>query len=160
AWRTVMIIQEMEAEVMAHESCREEHGLLADFEERREQLEDELRYYQQSYKDIVRRLEESKESRAPAAPLEAERGRIKRAVERIRGQMRVVDAELMRLEREISKQFHPYWGSLLKEANETSSFGDQVEEYACLYTSRVSNLNLYSPLQFFRSPRDLMPHEL
>ena len=81
-------------------------------------------------------------------------------MERIRGQMRVVDTELVRLEREISKRFHPYWGSLLKEANETSSFGDQVEEYACLYTSRVSNLNLYSPLQFFRSPRDLMPHEL
>lgn len=160
SWRTVMIIQEMEAEVQAHEACREEHTLLADYEERREQLEDELRYYQQSYKDIVRRLEEAKETKSPAAPLEAERGRIKRSVERIRGQMRVVDAELTRLEREISKRFHPYWGSLLKEANETSSFGDQVEEYACLYTSRVSNLNLYSPLQFFRSPRDLMPHEL
>lgn len=160
AWRTVMIIQEMEAEVSAHEACREEHGLLADFEERRAQLEDELRFYQQSYKDVVRKLEEAKETKAPAAQVEAERGRIKRAVERIRGQMRVIDAELLRLEREISKQFHPYWGSLLKEGNETSSFGDQVEEYACLYTSRVSNLNLYSPLQFFRSPRDLMPHEL
>jgi HAD superfamily 5'-nucleotidase-like hydrolase len=160
AWRTVMIIQEMEAEVLAHEGCRDEHALLADYEERREQLEDELRYYQQSYKDIVRKLEEAKDAKTPAAPLEAERGRIKRAVERIRGQMRVVDAELLRLERDISKRFHPYWGSLLKEANETSSFGDQVEEYACLYTSRVSNLNLYSPLQFFRSPRDLMPHEL
>ncbi|MEZ4294177.1 MAG: HAD-IG family 5'-nucleotidase [Polyangiaceae bacterium] len=159
-WRTVMIIQEMEAEVFAHESCREEHTMLSDYEERREQLEDELRYYQQSYKDIVRRLEEAKEKKSPAAPLEAERGRIKRAVERIRGQMRVVDAELIRLERDISRRFHPYWGSLLKEASETSSFGDQVEEYACLYTSRVSNLNQYSPLQYFRSPRDLMPHEL
>jgi 5'-nucleotidase len=160
AWRTVMILQEMEAEVFAHESCRDEHLLLSDFEDRREQLEDELRYYQQSYKDIVRRLEEAKETKAPAAQLEAERGRIKRAVERIRGQMRVIDGELIRLERDISKRFHPYWGSLLKEGSETSSFGDQVEEYACLYTSRVSNLNQYSPLQFFRSPRDLMPHEL
>jgi 5'-nucleotidase len=155
-----MILQEMEAEVFAHESCRDEHLLLSDFEDRREQLEDELRYYQQSYKDIVRRLEEAKETKAPAAQLEAERGRIKRAVERIRGQMRVIDGELIRLERDISKRFHPYWGSLLKEGSETSSFGDQVEEYACLYTSRVSNLNQYSPLQFFRSPRDLMPHEL
>jgi 5'-nucleotidase len=160
AWRTVMIIQDMEAEVVAHESCREEHMQLADYEERRAQLEDELRYYQQSYKDVVRRLEEAKDSKIPAAPLEAERGRIKRAVERIRGQMRVVDGEIIKLERDIARRFHPYWGSLLKEANETSSFGDQVEEYACLYTSRVSNLNLYSPLQNFRSPRDLLPHEL
>ena len=47
-----------------------------------------------------------------------------------------------------------------REANETSSFGDQVEEYACLYTSRVSNLQYYSPQQHFRSPRDVMAHEM
>src|SRR6185437_14377304 len=57
---------------------------------------------------------------------EAERGRAKRAVERIRGQLRQVDAEAAAIEREIAQRFHPYWGSLLKEANETSSFGDQV----------------------------------
>jgi hypothetical protein len=71
-----------------------------------------------------------------------------------------VDAEATTIEREIAQRFHAYWGSLLKEANETSSFGDQVEEYACVYTSRVSNFLAYSPLQYFRSPRDLLPHEL
>jgi hypothetical protein len=48
----------------------------------------------------------------------------------------------------------------LKEENEESSFGSQVEDYACLYTSRVSNFLLYSPQQYFRSPRDEMAHEL
>jgi hypothetical protein len=38
-------------------------------------------------------------------------------------------------------------------------FGEQVEDYACLYTSRVSNLLQYSPLRYFRAPRDKMPHE-
>src|SRR5262249_60381095 len=99
-------------------------------------------------------------SKATLAHHEAERGRAKRAVERIRGQLRQVDAEATTIEREIAQRFHAYWGSLLKEANETSSFGDQVEEYACVYTSRVSNLLAYSPLQYFRSPRDLLPHEL
>lgn len=47
----------------------------------------------------------------------------------------------------------------MKEGTEMSSFGDQVETYACVYTSRVSNFLHYSPLQYFRSPRDLMPHE-
>ncbi|MGH7327424.1 MAG: 5'-nucleotidase domain-containing protein, partial [Polyangiaceae bacterium] len=54
----------------------------------------------------------------------------------------------------------PFWGSLLKEANEESIFGSQVEEYASVYTSRVSNFLAYSPQQFFRSPRDVMPHEI
>jgi HAD superfamily 5'-nucleotidase-like hydrolase len=195
AWRTAMIIQEMEAEVLAHESCREEHLTCNALEARREELEDQLRYYQQRYKDLTRKLEEEQQRKSgPAQPngaredtgaaagapagdgasgaapaghadftapfYEAERGRTKRTVERIRGQLRSVDAELNRIEREIDRRFHPYWGSLLKEANETSSFGDQVEEYACIYTSRVSNLLAYSPLQTFRSPRDLMPHEL
>ena len=95
-----------------------------------------------------------------ASQNELERTRVKRAVERIRGQLRTLDAETGKLEREIARRFHPYWGSLLKEAHETSSFGDQVEEYACLYTSKVSNLLAYSPLQYYRSPRDLLPHEL
>ena len=69
-------------------------------------------------------------------------------------------AELQAIERRIDQRFHPYWGSLLKEENEQSSFGAQVEEYACLYTSRVSDFLLYSPQQYFRSPRDEMAHEL
>ncbi len=200
AWRTAMIIQEMEAEVLAHEACRELHKKSAELEERREELEDQLRFYQQRYKDLTRKLDddqakhgangkngsngqngadhgesgaaavglllEAVASKAPADKVnglvhnEAERGRAKRAVERIRGQLRQVDVEAAAIEREIAQRFHPYWGSLLKEANETSSFGDQVEEYACLYTSKVSNLLAYSPLQYFRSPRDLLPHEL
>ena len=74
--------------------------------------------------------------------------------------LREVEKESIVLVDRIDRRFHPYWGSLLKEATEKSSFGDQVEEYACLYTSRVSNFLAYSPLQYFRSPRDLMPHEL
>lgn len=160
AWRTAMIIQEMEAEVLAHEACREEHDKSAQLDERREELEDQLRFYQQRYKELTRKLEDDPARLNGASTYDAERARAKRSVERVRGQMRAVDAEHSKLEREIARRFHPYWGSLLKEANETSSFGDQVEEYACIYTSRVSNLLSYSPLQYFRSPRDLMPHEL
>jgi 5'-nucleotidase len=150
----------MEAEVLAHESCRDEHEKSASLEERREELEDQLRYYQQRYKELTRKIEDDPQRLNGASQHEADRGRVKRAVERIRGQLRAVDAEAGKLEREIARRFHPYWGSLLKEAHETSSFGDQVEEYACIYTSRVSNMLAYSPLQYFRSPRDLMPHEI
>ena len=68
--------------------------------------------------------------------------------------------ELLALEKRTDQRFHPYWGSLLKEGAEQSSFGAQVEEYACVYTSRVSNFLSYSPQQYFRSPRDVMAHEI
>ena len=86
--------------------------------------------------------------------------RFKRAVERIRGKLRQIEAEITALERRTDLRFHPYWGSLLKEGAEQSSFGKQVDDYACLYTSRVSNFLAYSPQQTFRSPRDVMAHEI
>jgi hypothetical protein len=64
------------------------------------------------------------------------------------------------LHERVERTVHPYWGSLLKEENEMSGFGLQVSLYADVYARRVSCLGAYSPQQFFRSPHDLMPHEL
>jgi 5'-nucleotidase len=163
AWRTAMIIQELESEVVAHDSCREDFARAEELEDVRDRLEDELRFHQSRFKDVSRRIEPStKTNGAPRnpTPLDAERGRIKRGIERVRGRLRTVDGELRAIERRIDGRFHPFWGPLLKEHNEASIFGAQVEDYACVYTSRVSNFLLYSPQQYFRSPRDEMPHEL
>jgi FMN phosphatase YigB (HAD superfamily) len=176
AWRTAMIIQEMDTEVAAHETCAVALQRHAELEDRRARLEDELRFHQARFKDVQRLHEGATNppprTRQPSASivprhahgtpheLEGEMKLVKRAVERVRGLLREIGAELRDLEVRIDGTFHAYWGSLLKEGVETSSFGDQVEEYACLYTSRVSNFYHYSPLQTFRSPRDLMPHEL
>ncbi|MBK6516723.1 MAG: HAD-IG family 5'-nucleotidase [Polyangiaceae bacterium] len=160
AWRTGMVIQEMEVEVNATEACRTEMDQVHELQTRREELEDQLRFYQQRFKDVARRLEDAAMPALEHPMLEAERMRVKRTVERIRGQMRSIDHQVEQLERRIDACFHPYWGSLMKEADDRSSFGDQVEEYACIYTSRVSNFCAYSPLQHFRGGRDRMPHEL
>lgn len=162
AWRTAMIVQEMEAEVSAHEACAEDLHRLAEIGARRDQLEDELRAHQGLFKELSRQIEAGAGSALPqqVAALEVSRARVKRSVERVRGSMRAVEADTATLEAVIDRRFHPFWGSLMKEGTEMSSFGDQVEAYACVYTSRVSNFLHYSPLQYFRSPRDLMPHEM
>jgi HAD superfamily 5'-nucleotidase-like hydrolase len=160
AWRTAMIIQELETEILAYESCKGDFGTIEKLDEQRERLEDDLRYYQARIKELARQIEHRPTNGISVAELEADRMRFKRAVERIRGKLRQIDAELMALERRIDLRFHPYWGSLLKEGTEQSSFGKQVDDYACLYTSRVSNFLQYSPQQTFRSPRDVMAHEI
>ncbi len=164
AWRTAMIIQELEGEVLAHDSCRDDFARSEQLEDTHDRLEDELRFYQARYKELSRRIEHAgtngQTNGASVVDSEAQRARIKRAIDRVRGRLRGADAELQAIERRIDQRFHPFWGSLLKEENEESSFGAQVEEYACLYTSRVSNFLLYSPQQYFRSPRDEMAHEL
>jgi 5'-nucleotidase len=158
AWRTAMIIQELEVEVLAHDSCHEDFARGVDLETSRDRLEDELRFYQGRFKALSRRAES--QQRGSNGTEETERTRIKRAIDRVRGRLRMVDAELRVIERRVDERFHPFWGSLLKEENEQSCFGSQVEDYACLYTSKVSNFLLYSPQQYFRSPRDEMAHEM
>jgi 5'-nucleotidase len=162
-WRTAMIIQEMTAEVLAHVECEGDIEYVREVEDRRQKAEDELRFLQIRFKELSRQVDAyNNRSRGlvPAQVLEAERMRVKKGVERVRTMLRTLDAEIAELEGRIDKRFHGYWGSLLKEANETSSFGSQVEEYACVYTSKVTNFLAYSPLQFYRSPRDRMAHEM
>jgi HAD superfamily 5'-nucleotidase-like hydrolase len=160
AWRTAMIMQELETEISAYEACKQDLDRLEQLEEARERLEDDLRFYQGRFKEVSRQLDSGKTNGSSPAELEAERQRAKRAVERVRGLLRQVDAEIDGIERRTDEKFHPFWGSLLKEQNEQSSFGHQVDDYACVYTSRVSNFMSYSPQQYFRSPRDVMAHEI
>jgi 5'-nucleotidase len=162
AWRTAMIMQELETEVTAYESRKDDFETTEKLEEEREKYADDLRFYQGRFKDLSRHIDHAtaKPNGTPVAELEAERGRVKRALERVRGRLRQLESEITLIDRRIDQRFHPFWGSLLKEGNEQSSFGAQVEEYACLYTSRVSNFLAYSPQQYFRSPRDVMAHEI
>jgi 5'-nucleotidase len=156
AWRTALVIQELDREVEAHSACLEDIEYDAQLGLTRDRLEESLRYYQGRLKDLTKMLEAHPDD----AEGRAERSRTKHAIERIRIRLRAVDEESDTVERRMAERFHKYWGSLLKEVHEQSSFGQQVEDYACVYTSRVSNFRHYSPQQTFRSPRDEMPHEL
>lgn len=64
----------------------------------------------------------------------------------------IVQIELRKKMEEYSKRFNPYWGELFKAGRQDSRFGKQVMDYACLYTSRASNLgesNLFALFSLF-----------
>jgi len=63
------------------------------------------------------------------------------------------------LQSTVEAGFNRFWGSLFREKNETTKFGAQVEDFACIYTSNVTNFSFYSPRQYFISKRTLLPHE-
>ncbi|CAH8355859.1 unnamed protein product [Eruca vesicaria subsp. sativa] len=62
-------------------------------------------------------------------------------------------------QRKIHQKFHKVWGQLMKTGCQSSRFAHQVERFACLYTSHVSNLSMYSPEKYYRPTEDLMSHE-
>jgi hypothetical protein len=96
----------------------------------------------------------------PVSPgLEPAKRQAKKNLDNLRASLRETNDAYDRLEEELDVAYNRHWGPLFKEGNENSRFGEQVEDYACLYTSRVSNFLGYSPLRYFRAPRDKMPHE-
>ncbi len=155
AWRTMMVIQEMAAELAAHDEGRADAARLDELDRLAEAHADELRLHLWQ----VQKLETSQAKKATPANDKALATHRKR-IERVRARIKALDEERELLEERIDRAFHPEWGALLKAGHEVSCFGDQVEQYACLYTDRVSNLLHYTGSHYFRGPRDRMPHEL
>jgi len=153
-WRTAMIIQEMDQELRASGETSEARQSLDDLEERRARREERLRWHQAELK----RMEKEGNGERGGSDDDARR-ELRKEVDALRLELRDLGRESRALEAEIDRRYHPAWGSLFRDGTEESLFGKQVEEYACVYTSRVSNLLGYSATQYFRSPRDRMPHE-
>ncbi len=131
-WRTAMVVQEMEDELAGLQAHRSKLSDLDELELRRAQL------------DLER----------AALALDGERDKA------LRDEVRFLVREIARVQREVADAFNPHWGFLFRDRAERSAFGEQVEKYACVYTSRVTNFRLYSPQWYFRSPRARMAHEL
>ena len=160
AWRTLMIIQELDRRADRDGAARNgEISRLDKLEQRLAELHDGLRERQAMIKALQRALEEPEITAERRVELEAARVRMKRAADRMRMQAKQVEAEHSELDAKVDTAFHPYWGSALKAESELSSFGEQVERYACLYSDRVTNLLSYTAAHYFRGPRHRMSHE-
>jgi 5'-nucleotidase len=54
---------------------------------------------------------------------------------------------------------NPTWGPLMRAGNDKSLFARQVERYADIYTSRVSNFLAQTPFAYLRAARGSLPHD-
>ncbi|MET0403335.1 MAG: HAD-IG family 5'-nucleotidase [Cystobacter sp.] len=158
-WRTCMIVQEIEDEITYTHGQRERIERLAAVERTRTRLDEEVAEHKGRLNHLDRLLEHGELSAERRAEVEQERRVAKTDLDTLRRALREATEIADSLECEVEEGFNPYWGLLFKEGSENSRFGEQVERYACLYTSRASNFVYDSPLQYYRSPRDLMPHE-
>jgi 5'-nucleotidase len=154
-WRTCMIVQEIEDEMKYLETRAAEIEHLSQIESMRVKVDDEISSHKTKLSQIEKRLDKE----ATNKELEADFHKVKSELDALRKAMRSCNTISATLEKDLDDGFNPNWGLHFKEGNENSRFGEQVEQYACLYTSRVSNFVFYSPMAFFRSPREFMPHE-
>jgi 5'-nucleotidase len=142
-WRTALIVEELDEEIAANRAQAANLAAWAALEEQRLALDKTL--------NLQRNM--------LAATKQGREGPVAQQREQTKGQLREVLARMRRLEDEIAGASNPIWGMTFKEDHENSRFGEQVAHYACLYTACVSHFHDYSSYQYFRSPRDVMPHE-
>jgi 5'-nucleotidase len=155
SWRTMLIIAEVEQEM---ESGADLPGIamqLKQADERRTDAERELHHWQ-SVESAIQRLKDPDHVDVVQ--------RVKRlCATKVRQSKRALNEHIQLRERlltRLSDATNPFWGSLFRTNSELTYFGRQVEDFACTYTSRASNIGLYSTEHYFRSAMDYLPHEL
>jgi len=96
-----------------------------------------------------------------------ERGYLSEQTEGVQARLQLLQAELGEVNQqvksrkaEIDRRFNKHWGKLFKCGDINSRFGQQVKDFACIYTSAVSNFMAYPEDMYFRSTREVMPHEM
>ncbi len=147
-WRTAMVIQELEREIETRERLASYLDKLRAGIERRGHL------------DVIRDgLDRTIRGDAPPQMHGLGRREAIRLREGIDRQMRALEEAIRGLEEGIERAHNPHWGPLFRTDHEPSHFAAQVKEFACIYTSRVSNFLHYPAAKYFHVYPEVMPHE-
>jgi HAD superfamily 5'-nucleotidase-like hydrolase len=162
-WRTALVVQELEHELRVRRAREIQIEEIEMLHRLRSQIAEEVTAHKHISRVLgklgAEELVEVGVRREDAARvLEDTRTKIRRRIDELRAYEQETQATLERRGQEVDAEFNPYWGSSFAERYDTSRFGAQVEFYACIYTSRVSNFMYVSPAKYFISPHGSLPH--
>ena len=149
-WRTAIVLRELEAELAALEGFQPRQDRLARLMEEKEELE--FDYCQLRIRLQRKRGDYGPQPRESAATLEKQIGDL-------RARVAELDDRIAPLAEAAGTTSNPRWGLLMRAGNDKSYLTRQVERYADIYMSRVSNFLFQTPHAYLRSPRGSLPHD-
>ena len=149
-WRTALVLRELEADLVAEDAFEPERARLQQLMADKEDLEHAVCQARLA-------LQRSRERYGPrssrsAAELEAE-------LATLRSRLAALDEDIGPLASRAAEVSNPRWGPLMRAGNDKSYLARQVERYADVYLSRVSNFLAHTPFAYLRSPRGTLPHD-
>lgn len=150
-WRTALVVRELEQEIADAEVFREQRAQLHTLMEQKTALE----HHASQLRLALQRMERGylpAPARDPQT-LRAELGTL-------RGDLDALDRRVAELAQKASQLGNRRWGPLLRAGNDKSRMARQLERYADIYTSRVSNLGYYTPFAYLRPPAGTLPHDM
>jgi HAD superfamily 5'-nucleotidase-like hydrolase len=149
-WRTALVLRELESDLDGIDGFRDKQVQLSTLMTRKERLE--FKMSQLRLSALRKRNSYGPRPRRSARELE------KRAAA-VRERLVALDEEIAPLAAAASKIGSASWGPLMRAGNDKSHMARQVERYADIYMSRVSNFLLHTPFIYLRAPRGSLPHD-
>ena len=149
-WRTALIIRELEDELEALTTFRDQQAKLDRLTQEKEALEAAF---------SALRLERLRNAKGYGPQTTRPNTELDASILALRNQLLALDAALGELAGASSQLMNPNWGLLLRAGIDKSHLADQIERSADIYTGRVSNFLHYTPYVYLRSHRGLFPHD-
>ncbi|KAG7346317.1 HAD superfamily hydrolase [Nitzschia inconspicua] len=138
-WRSLFVMPELEGEI---KTFSETIPL-------RKQIED-LRRLRGELGRVAEEIRRTKDTENPA---------VQKVLDEMEEDDSIIKSTLSPLVEQWHRSFHPIWGAMFNSGYQDSRFAFFVENYACLYTSRASNLGLVSTQKSFRTAMEMLPSD-
>lgn len=146
-WRTALILRELESELRALSEFQPTELALQARMQEKEALERRL---------AIARLDLQ---HAKDGSIDGDPKQLGREIDRLQTELERLDEEIAPMARAAGALRNEAWGPLMRSGNDKSLFARQVERYADVYTSRVSNFGYETPYAFLRAARGTLPHD-
>lgn len=159
-WRTMLVVRELENELRNLDALKKNLADIKKNSSLREEIEEQLHSVVISankFKKAFTKNPPSEDYRLKAAKEKLEK--YETDMTTLEKKISEYTKKINELEEKRSQTFHPIWGELLRTGLERSRFADQITDYACIYTSKVTNFFRYNPFKKFTSIKDRLPHE-
>jgi HAD superfamily 5'-nucleotidase-like hydrolase len=149
-WRTGLILREMESEILAMEKARDADAELRELMARKTELDARLAQL---------RLERQRAQHRYGPKPQAGPEELEAVIRSVAEESQELDSRIAPLAKAAGEMGNAAWGPLMRAGNDKSLFARQVERYADVYTSRVSNFLAQTPFAYLRAARGSLPHD-
>jgi len=149
-WRTALIVRELETDLADTVTFHEDQKRLASLMREKEELESELA-------ELRLQLQRKKQDYGPSSDITKKD--LDKRIGGVRRKLATLDGKIKPFAKAAAAVGNARWGPLMRAGNDKSFLARQVERYADIYLSRVSNFLALTPYAYLRSHRGSLPHD-
>ncbi len=149
-WRTALVIRELEDEIRALQAFHDSENELTQLMIEKERLEADY---------SAARIQLQRLRNGYAVRKKSSQEELERSMSKLRARLVTLDEKIAPLARASTQLLNVNWGPLMRTGKDKSHMARQIERYADIYTSRVSNFLHQTPFVYLRAHRGSLPHD-